>query len=101
MTVPRNFRKMASGQVTELSLTADRLGRTHPPRFGRTHPSRFGRTHPAGLGSTHPDRLVTTRPAAAVVVPSPPGSRRHPQQGRRAADASTVPNTYKDVDPYI
>ena len=58
----RNFRKRASGQVTELSLTADRLGRTHPARFGRTHPARLGSAHPARLGTTRPPRYYPPGP---------------------------------------
>ena len=81
---PRNFRKTTSGQVTELSLTADRLGRTHSARLGRTHPARLGTTHPAQLGSAHPARLGTTC-RARLGSALPPGSTLHPQQGRRAA----------------
>ena len=100
MTVPRNYRKRASEQVSELSLTAARLGRTHPARLGSAHPARLGGAHPARLGGTHTGRLGTTRPARLGSALSP-GSTLHPQQGRMAAGVLTSANTYTDVDPYI
>ena len=74
---PRNFRKRASEQVTEQSLTADRLDGTHPARFGRIHPVRLGSAHSVSLGRNHPARFGTTRPARLGSA-LPPGSTLHP-----------------------
>ena len=59
------FHKRASGQVTELSLTADRLGRT---LFGRTHrPTSVVPTRHR-LGSAQSARLVTTLSASLSIL---------------------------------
>ena len=84
--------------LRQVSLTTDRLGSTHRPASNLLAPPREHPPRPASV-PPGPPRYHPPRPRLGSALS--PGSILHPQQDRRAAVASTVPNTDMDVDPYI